>query len=129
VLVNGDIEDVASAGTALLQSGASGVMAGRAVLGRPWLLGEMAAAVNGASYAPPSLEEKVEAIATHFSASLVHYGVRRGVLKFRKHLAAYFQHLGASRGAASAACRLDDPADVFNAISACPLAVARAEAA
>ncbi len=47
VVVNGDIASVADAREALRQSGAAAVMVGRAAVGRPWLVGEIAASLAG----------------------------------------------------------------------------------
>src|SRR3546814_9140524 len=46
VIVNGDICSVDDARTALAQSGADGVMIGRGACGRPWLLGQVMAALR-----------------------------------------------------------------------------------
>ena len=47
VVVNGDIASVEDAIEAMDQSGAHGVMVGRAAMGRPWLVGQVAAALEG----------------------------------------------------------------------------------
>jgi nifR3 family TIM-barrel protein len=47
VIVNGDIGSVAEARRALAESGAHGVMIGRAALGRPWLVGAINRALAG----------------------------------------------------------------------------------
>ncbi|MGT2484894.1 tRNA dihydrouridine synthase [Methylobacterium oryzae CBMB20] len=44
VIANGDVTDLASARACLDASGAAGVMIGRAATGRPWLVGQVAAA-------------------------------------------------------------------------------------
>ena len=56
VVVNGDITSVADARQALQDSRADAVMIGRAVLGRPWLPGQVAHALRGGTPpgAPPS---------------------------------------------------------------------------
>ena len=47
VIANGDVTDLASARACLAASGAAGVMIGRAATGRPWLVGQFAAALAG----------------------------------------------------------------------------------
>ncbi|MDR1609587.1 MAG: tRNA dihydrouridine synthase DusB [Holosporales bacterium] len=46
VVVNGDITDVTTARTALVESGADGIMIGRGALGSPWILSEIQDAIN-----------------------------------------------------------------------------------
>ena len=50
VIVNGDICSADDARTALAQSGADGVMIGRGAYGRPWLLGQVIAALRGKDF-------------------------------------------------------------------------------
>uniref|UniRef100_UPI0018EB242C tRNA dihydrouridine synthase DusB n=1 Tax=Bosea sp. ASV33 TaxID=2795106 RepID=UPI0018EB242C len=59
LVANGDIHDVADARDCLTQSGADFVMVGRAALGRPWLVGEIGAALDGRAFRPLSLAEKL----------------------------------------------------------------------
>lgn len=91
VIVNGDIVDLETAKAALAASGADGVMIGRAALGQPWLIGDVACALNGQAsgkrhFGPTGLGALVHA---HYEASLSHYGVHLGGRMVRKHLAAY----------------------------------------
>ena len=88
-------------------SGADAVMVGRAAVGRPWLVGEIAAALRGAAWAPPSLDARREAALDHFDALIASFGPDGGNRHARKHLVAYAEHRAAElRGdaAAVAAC-------------------------
>jgi nifR3 family TIM-barrel protein len=138
VLVNGDIVDLASARAALAQSGADGVMIGRAAVGRPWLPGAIAAALaTGADTVrtPPIAAEAMIA-RRHYDETIALYGTALGVRVARKHLAAYVDHArveleaDARRAFRAALCRLTDPAEVAMQLSAFfagePLGLARA---
>lgn len=107
VLVNGDVEDAASARTALNRSGAAGLMIGRAAIGQPWLLGHVRSELSGSMERPPTFGEKCNAIREHLQLSLSAYGAHRGLLRFRKHLASYLKHLGVDAARVSDLCRAD----------------------
>lgn len=94
VIANGDVTTLEGAHTALAESGASGVMIGRAALGRPWLVGAIAAALAGRSPPVLSLAEKAALAVEHYEGLLDLYGVRMGVRHARKHLAAYADAAG-----------------------------------
>lgn len=89
VIVNGDISGIADARAALEQSGADGVMIGRAALGRPWLIGEIAHGLAGTSWAPPSASAMADGITQHYMSLIEAMGARQGVRHARKHVAAY----------------------------------------
>jgi nifR3 family TIM-barrel protein len=92
VIVNGDIEDATSAKQALKESGAGGVMLGRALIGRPWLISEIIEALDGIK-APKVFEnEKAEIALKHYSDTLAFYGETKGLRVARKHVAAYLEH-------------------------------------
>lgn len=98
VIVNGDIVDTESARSALEQSGAAGVMIGRAALGRPWLIGRVAAGLAGDAYAEPSLNQKLNSLTIQLGAACDLYDEEIGVRTFRKHLAATLDALGNDHG-------------------------------
>ncbi|MBO6636393.1 MAG: tRNA-dihydrouridine synthase, partial [Parvibaculum sp.] len=92
VVANGDIGDMASAGTALELSGADAVMVGRAHYGAPWTAGEIASMAGGidAIGVPETVEAMSDYVVAHYEAMLALYGVEGGVRVARKHLGWYF---------------------------------------
>ncbi|MCU0818041.1 MAG: tRNA dihydrouridine synthase DusB [Beijerinckiaceae bacterium] len=89
LLVNGDIETAEQAREALRLSGADGVMIGRASLGRPWLVGEIAAALDGREKPQFTPESLAEAALRHYDSLLSSMGEAHGIRHARKHVAAY----------------------------------------
>jgi tRNA-dihydrouridine synthase B len=97
VIVNGDICSPADAREALRQSGADGVMVGRGAYGKPWLLGQVMAELDGEAVPDaPTLAEQAELIARHYEEMLELYGREHGVGIARKHLGWYTKGLPAS---------------------------------
>lgn len=97
LVVNGDITCTADAQEALAASGADAVMVGRAAMGQPWLVGQVARALAGRDAPAPSATERVEAAIEHYETLLSAYGVDVGVRHARKHLAAYARDAAALR--------------------------------
>ncbi|MFD0979900.1 tRNA dihydrouridine synthase DusB [Tropicimonas aquimaris] len=99
VIANGDIVDVATARSALAQSGADGVMVGRGAQGRPWRLAEIAAGLFGTP-APevPRGRALAEMVGAHVEAMLSFYGPVLGNRMARKHLGWYLDHAGDPAG-------------------------------
>jgi tRNA-dihydrouridine synthase B len=90
VIVNGDIQSLDDAKTALELSGADGVMIGRGSYGRPWFPGQVAHFLKTGQVAPdPSLAERYAILRRHFESILSYYGVEVGVRMARKHMAWY----------------------------------------
>jgi tRNA-dihydrouridine synthase B len=97
VIVNGDIGSPADALDALAQSGADGVMVGRGSYGRPWLLAQVMAALDGRDVpAAPSLPAQRDLVLGHYQAMLELYGRENGVPIARKHLGWYTKGLNGS---------------------------------
>ncbi len=95
IIANGDITSSATARRALAQSGAQGVMIGRAAGGQPWLLANIAHDIFAAPKPDvPQGAALVDMVAGHFEASLTFYGYDLGRKVIRKHLGWYMDHAG-----------------------------------
>ena len=96
VIVNGDISCRETAQAALEASGADAVMVGRAAIGQPWILGQIAEALP---HAAPSRKDIAALAFSHLEASMAHYGAELGLKMVRKHMAAYLEKADAGEGA------------------------------
>jgi len=113
VIANGDIDDYDAADRCLEESGADGIMIGRALQGRPWLVADMAHYLATGERRPePSIAEKKRVVLEHYEALLSHYGIRRGVRIARKHLAWYARGLRDAARFRDAVNAQEDPAAV-----------------
>ena len=93
VIVNGDISDTNLAKAALKESTADGLMIGRAIRGRPWLLNEIAADLWGfQKYNLIDSDSITELIISHYEDMLSFYGNELGVKVARKHLGWYMEY-------------------------------------
>ncbi len=105
VVVNGDCAGLEDARAMIAQSGARGVMIGRAALGAPWLVGAVSRALtDGGPLRLPPLEERREAALEHLDWLIGALGQRFGLRHARKHLAAYAGVGGRTHGAPARSC-------------------------
>ncbi len=119
VIVNGDIGSMESGRTALARSGADGVMIGRAAYGRPWLIAQLQAGLEGKSVPPdPAPEARLGIVLDHLGDNLAFYGEALGLRVFRKHLGWYVERAPwpagaeARRQAKAALCRLESAREI-----------------
>lgn len=98
VIANGDVTSLDAARTCLARSGAAGLMVGRAAVGRPWLVGALAAGLAGRAAPALSAGDKAALAVEHYQGLLALYGPRMGVRHARKHLAAYAEAGGGLSG-------------------------------
>lgn len=90
VIGNGDVGGAESALAIRERTGCDGVMIGRALRGRPWVLAEVSAALRAEPVpAAPSREETVRIIRRHAEAEVREKGEHVGWQEMRKHLAWY----------------------------------------
>ena len=96
VVVNGDCSGLEDARAMLAQSGACGVMIGRAALGAPWLVGAISRGLrDGGPHRLPSPKERRNAALEHLDWLVGKLGTRAGLRHARKHLSAYAEGAGA----------------------------------
>jgi nifR3 family TIM-barrel protein len=90
VVANGDCRNADDARKMLALSGARAVMIGRAALGRPWLVGEIAHELaHGAPRPKIPADLRQAAAREHLQSLLATFGEAHGLRHARKHLAAY----------------------------------------
>jgi tRNA-dihydrouridine synthase B len=90
VFANGDIDTPAKAVQVLRETGADGVMIGRAAQGRPWIFREIKTLLAGAQALPPPPAAEVRVIMLgHLRDLYEFYGPEAGVRIARKHIAWY----------------------------------------
>jgi len=113
VVVNGDIDGPDSIDAALTQSGAAGVMLGRAVQGRPWRIAQAMAWLRDRVWpADPDPSTRGTLALRHFEALLSFHGEGRGIRVARKHLAAWCDGIAGAAAYRQAMFATDDPARV-----------------
>jgi tRNA-dihydrouridine synthase B len=94
VLANGDIDSPEKAREVLRETGAAGVMIGRAAQGRPWIFRQVKTYLSsGVAAGPPCLGEARDIIIAHLESLHAFYGEDVGVRMARKHLGWYSHQL------------------------------------
>ena len=92
VVANGDCASIDDARTMLTASGADAIMIGRAAIGRPWLVGDIAHFLStGAQREKLSIQSRGLMAKEHLQGLITIMG-EAGLRHARKHLAAYVDH-------------------------------------
>ncbi|MDH2442420.1 tRNA dihydrouridine synthase DusB [Amnibacterium sp. CER49] len=121
VLGNGDIWSADDAVRMMAETGCDGVVVGRGCLGRPWLFGDLAAALGGGTDAPaarPSLGEVARAFRRHAELLVEFFGddpdggEHRGCRDIRKHVAWYFKGYGVGGATRAALAQVESLAQL-----------------
>ena len=116
VLVNGDINNFHNVRTAMVQSGAQGVMIGRASQGRPWILGQVGDFLSNRKIREtPSVRKIKEIMLTHLEDMLTCYG-SNGIRLARKHIAWYSHGMPGSASLRDVANNTHNANIVFEAV-------------
>ena len=97
VVANGDVDSGESALSMLAETGADGLMVGRAAIGNPFLFAEITAALEGHEYTAPDIKTRVETGLLQLRLAIEEKGESVAVRESRKQIALY---LHSFRGAA-----------------------------
>jgi tRNA-dihydrouridine synthase B len=132
VIANGDIDSPAKALHVLRQTGADGVMIGRAAQGRPWIFREIEAMLAGnAQPLPPTAREVRDIMLAHLRDLYEFYGPEPGARIARKHIGWYCTERPQAAAfrrsvmlAASAEAQFAMVSEYFDALAATPAAAA-----
>jgi nifR3 family TIM-barrel protein len=125
VLGNGDIWEAQDALDMIEQTGCDGVVIGRGCLGRPWLFGQLAAALDGEPVPePPTISEVVPVMLEHAKELAAWFGDGKGAREFRKHTSWYLKGYpvgGELRGRLGKMSSLEELTDLLGQIPDAPL--------
>ena len=97
VIGNGDVKTAKDAQRMLDETGVDAVMVGRAALGNPWVIQQMAAYVeNGIELADPTYEERIEQCLKHARELIELEGERLAIREMRGHAPWYIKGVKSS---------------------------------
>lgn len=119
VIANGGIFTLSDAISMLDQTGCDGLMLARGTMGNPWLFDEIISCLDGTTFSPPTLEEKLNEALTQAKEMILDKGERTGVLEARRQVAYYIKNVrGSSQARASlnSASSYDQIQDIISQI-------------
>ena len=118
VVANGDIAGPEEAARCLAESGADGVMVGRAAQGNPWIIRQLHDFIEGSGgAAEPCLMEQKAVVLEHYDEMLRHYGSQHGARIARKHICWYSKALPGAAAFRAVVNRIEQPGHVAQAIA------------
>jgi tRNA-dihydrouridine synthase B len=119
IIANGDITTPAKARAVLEQTGADGIMIGRAAQGRPWIFREIAHYLETGEYLPPPRVREVQAILVeHLDDHYRFHGEYSGCRIARKHIAWYTNGLRGANAFRQAMYGLETTSEQLGAVNA-----------
>ena len=74
-------------------TGVDGIMVGRAVLGHPWIIGDIIDELSGKKVNEVTNKEKLEIIKEHLNLAVKEKGEYIAIREMRKHICAYVKNL------------------------------------
>jgi nifR3 family TIM-barrel protein len=117
VIGNGDLADAATALRKMRESGADGIMLGRAVLGNPWLAEQVRDLVEGREARPqPGAAERLRYALHHYRVMVAEWGEARAVPQMRKHLGYYLKGFHGASELRERVMRTPDAAQTLAAV-------------
>jgi tRNA-dihydrouridine synthase B len=118
VLANGDVDSPEKALHVLTETGADGVMIGRAAQGRPWIFREIIHFLaTGQRLAPPLVSEVRRLLLEHLQDHYMLYGEHTGVRSARKHIGWYLKGLPGAESFRQQMNHVDDCKNQWNRVA------------
>ena len=107
---NGDLRTVEAVVETFRRWPIDGVMIGRAMLGRPWLFAQAAAALAGKPVpSPPSLDQQKVQLVDHYETIVSRFGVYKGTVMMRRFACCYAQGCAGARTFRDKVARVSTP--------------------
>ena len=119
VIANGDVTDARSALEMIEQTGCDGIAIGRGAIGNPFVFAEIASALEGKEYTPPTQSEKIDVALHQLALAIEDKGERVAVAESRKQIAEYIKGMSgaaAVRAKINAAQSYAEVVGIVNAI-------------
>ena len=114
VIANGDICNIKQARAVLDYTKADGIMVGRAAMGAPWLLGDIARGLEDRSPVFRSSQDRLAIVAGHLKRIHAFYEKTLSVRLARKHIKSYLNLMSFDSTTVRGFLSLEDPADQLN---------------
>jgi len=112
VIGNGDLDDAHLAMRRMRESGVDGIMLGRATLGNPWLISQIADLMEGReASATPTPADRLRFCLVHYRTMVDELGEARAVPQMRKHVALYLKGIPGAAVLRDRIMHLDRAAD------------------
>ena len=117
VIGNGDLDDAHLAMARMRESGVDGIMIGRASLGNPWLISQIADLMEGREMqAMPSPGDRLRFCIVHYQAMVDELGESRAVPQMRKHVALYLKGIPGAATLREKIMRIDSAGEAIGVI-------------
>ncbi|HEY2476872.1 MAG TPA: tRNA dihydrouridine synthase DusB [Candidatus Cybelea sp.] len=127
VIGNGDLDDPLLAIARMQESGVDAIMLGRATLGNPWLISQIADLMEGRAARPlPAPADRLRFAIVHYRTMIEELGEARAVPQMRKHIALYLKGIAGAAMLRERMMRIEGAGEAIATIEA---TIARLESA
>src|ERR1700722_20145465 len=117
VIGNGDLDDPHQAMARMRESGVDAIMLGRATLGNPWLISQIADLMEGRDARPlPAPADRLRFAIVHYRTMVEELGEARAVPQMRKHIALYLKGIAGAAALRERMMRIESASEAIDTI-------------
>ena len=116
VIGNGDVRNVQDARKMFEYTGVDGIMVGRAVLGTPWIIGQIVDELSEKEKHEISNEKKLEIIKEHLGLAVQEKGEYIAIREMRKYICGYIKNLKQSSKFREKVNRIEDLSELISCL-------------